>query len=132
MALVAGEVRPAGGDVGLVLIDEQLRGVAGVTGEVMDGGGRSFRHHVAPVCIVMGVAVGADYAISWPLLAEFAPARLRGKLLAFKEAAWYVGYLFAYAVGHGLSVSTSADWNLILGLSTVPHLDRSRAPPGHA
>ncbi|MDI3406460.1 MFS transporter [Streptomyces cavernicola] len=74
------------------------------------------------VRVVMGVAIGADYAIGWPLLAEFAPARLRGKLLAIQEVAWYVGYLLAYAVGYGLAVSTSADWNLILGLSTVPTL----------
>ncbi|POX42954.1 MFS transporter [Streptomyces sp. Ru73] len=71
---------------------------------------------------VMGVAIGADYAIGWPLLAEFAPARLRGKLLAVQEVAWYVGYLLAYATGYGLAVSASADWNVILGLSTVPTL----------
>ncbi|CAL9615747.1 Inner membrane metabolite transport protein YgcS [Streptomyces sp. enrichment culture] len=71
---------------------------------------------------VMGLAIGADYAIGWPLLAEFSPARLRGKLLAFQEVAWYVGYLLAYAVGYALAVSTTVNWNIVLGLSTVPTL----------
>ncbi|MBC8844878.1 MFS transporter, partial [Escherichia coli] len=54
------------------------------------------------------------------LLAEFAPARLRGKLLAILELVWYVGYLVSYAIGWGLTESSMASWQVILGLSTVP------------
>ncbi len=72
------------------------------------------------VRLVMGIAIGADYSIGWPLLAEFAPARLRGKLLAVLELVWYVGYLVSYAIGWGLTESAIAGWQVILGLSTVP------------
>ena len=72
------------------------------------------------VRLVMGIAIGADYSIGWPLLAEFAPARLRGKLLAVLELVWYVGYLMSYAIGWGLTESAIAGWQVILGLSTVP------------
>jgi len=72
------------------------------------------------VRVLMGVAIGADYAIGWPLLAEFSPARMRGRLLVVQEAAWYVGFLVAYALGWVITVSDSANWNVILGLSTVP------------
>ncbi|WP_444633965.1 MFS transporter [Cupriavidus oxalaticus] len=72
------------------------------------------------VRVLMGIAVGADYSIGWPLLAEFSPARLRGKLLAVLELAWYVGFLISYAVGYALTVSSTASWNVILGLSTIP------------
>ncbi|WP_327665374.1 MFS transporter [Streptomyces sp. NBC_00498] len=72
------------------------------------------------VRLVMGLAIGADYSIGWPLLAEFAPARLRGRLLAVQEVAWYVGYLISYAAGYALIASTSVSWTVILGLSTVP------------
>ncbi|HKR40615.1 MAG TPA: MFS transporter [Paraburkholderia sp.] len=72
------------------------------------------------VRILMGIAIGADYSIGWPLLAEFAPARLRGKLLALLELAWYVGYLVSYALGWMLTESHAAGWNVILGLSTIP------------
>ncbi|EMY33017.1 MFS transporter [Arthrobacter crystallopoietes BAB-32] len=70
--------------------------------------------------LVMGIAVGADYAVGWPLLAEFAPARLRGKLLALVEVMWYVGYLVAYAVGYLMVGSTDLPWQVILGVSVVP------------
>lgn len=72
------------------------------------------------VRLAMGMAIGADYAIGWPLLAEFAPAKLRGKLLAIQEVAWYVGYLISYALGYVLVNSIAIDWQLVLGLSTIP------------
>ncbi|WP_433875277.1 MFS transporter [Sinomonas atrocyanea] len=72
------------------------------------------------VRLLMGIAIGADYSIGWPMLAEFSPARLRGKLLSVQEVAWYVGYLASYALGYMLTVSATADWNIILGLSTIP------------
>ncbi|WP_083647269.1 MFS transporter [Pseudochrobactrum sp. B5] len=74
------------------------------------------------VRLVMGMAIGADYAIGWPILAEFAPRRLRGRLLSVQEIGWYAGYLAAYASAMWLTVSTSANWNIILGLSAIPTL----------
>ncbi|BCT78163.1 MFS transporter [Sinomonas cyclohexanicum] len=72
--------------------------------------------------LLMGMAIGADYAIGWPLMVEFSPARLRGKLMAFQEVAWYVGYLLSYAIGYYMSTGIHADWRIILGMSTVPSL----------
>ncbi|NIF78062.1 sugar porter family MFS transporter [Paraburkholderia sp. Cy-641] len=72
------------------------------------------------VRLIMGIAIGADYSIGWPLLAEFAPARVRGKLLAALEVVWYIGYLVSYALGWVLTMSSTAGWNVILGLSTIP------------
>lgn len=72
------------------------------------------------VRVLMGIAIGADYSIGWPLLAEFSPARVRGKLLAVLELAWYVGYLVSYALGWALTVSSATGWHVILGLSTLP------------
>ncbi len=72
------------------------------------------------VRVLMGMAIGADYSIGWPLLAEFAPARMRGKLLSVQEVGWYVGFLIAYALGWAFTMYDIAGWNVILGLSTVP------------
>lgn len=74
------------------------------------------------VRLVMGIAIGADYAIGWPMLAEFAPTRMRGRLLCVQEVGWYAGYLISYALGYALTASNTASWNVILGLSTVPTL----------
>ncbi|MBK0868973.1 MFS transporter [Saccharopolyspora sp. HNM0986] len=72
------------------------------------------------VRLLMGVAIGAEYSIGWPLMAEFAPARLRGRCLSFAEVAWYVGFVVAFVVGWVLTTSFGADWRIVLGTSTVP------------
>ncbi|MGQ4614470.1 MFS transporter [Nocardia sp. R7R-8] len=72
------------------------------------------------VRLLMGIAIGADYSVGWPLLAEFAPRKVRGKLLTLCEVAWYVGFMLAFVVGYLMTVVFSADWRIILGTSTVP------------
>lgn len=72
------------------------------------------------VRLLMGVAIGADYSVGWPLLAEFAPKRIRGKLMSVTEVAWYVGFVTAFIVGYVMSTSFDADWRIILGTSTIP------------
>ncbi|WP_372341187.1 MFS transporter [Streptomyces sp. CC224E] len=38
------------------------------------------------VRLLMGIAIGGEYSIGFPLMAEFAPARLRGRLLGLPES----------------------------------------------
>lgn len=68
--------------------------------------------------LLMGIAIGIEYAVGFPLMAEFAPTRLRGRLLALTVVAWYVGFLIAFLVGH-LLLPANLDWRLILGSSTL-------------
>jgi MFS transporter, putative metabolite transport protein len=70
------------------------------------------------VRLLMGVAIGGEYSIGWPLMAEFAPARLRGRLMAVTLVAWYFGFMLAFLVGHVLIESTDIGWRAILGSST--------------
>ena len=69
------------------------------------------------VRLAMGFAVGMEYAVGWTMLAEFAPARLRGRLLGLTLIAWYAGFLIAYVIGHYLN-EAGVDWRIILGSST--------------
>lgn len=71
------------------------------------------------VRLLMGIAIGGEYSIGWPLMSEFAPARLRGRLLGVTIIAWYVGFMVAFLVGHVLSESTDLSWQAILGTSTI-------------
>ena len=68
---------------------------------------------------LMGVAIGGEYSIGWPLMSEFAPARLRGRLLGVTLIAWYSGFMIAYLVGHTLVTYTDLNWRVILGSSTL-------------
>ncbi|MGW4336381.1 MFS transporter [Rhodococcus koreensis] len=71
------------------------------------------------VRLLMGVAIGVEYSVGWPLLSEFAPARLRGRLMGLTLVAWYVGFMLAFLVGHVLNDATDLSWQVILGSSTV-------------
>jgi MFS transporter, putative metabolite transport protein len=70
------------------------------------------------VRLLMGIAIGAEYSVGWPLMCEFAPARLRGRLVSLSEVAWYVGFMVAFLVGYVLTTATDTDWRFILGTST--------------
>ncbi|SAK72828.1 major facilitator transporter [Caballeronia pedi] len=70
------------------------------------------------VRLMMGVAIGAEYSVGWPLMSEFAPAKLRGRLMGVTLVAWYAGFMVAYAVGFALNESTHLGWRFILGTST--------------
>lgn len=72
--------------------------------------------------LLMGVAIGIEYAVGWPMLAEFAPARLRGKLLILTETSWFIGYLISYTLSFIMIENHIASWNVILGISTIPSL----------
>ncbi|WP_272148395.1 MFS transporter [Burkholderia cepacia] len=70
------------------------------------------------VRLLMGIAIGAEYSVGWPLMSEFAPARLRGRLMGMTLVAWYAGFMIAFVVGYVLNESTHMGWRAILGTST--------------
>ncbi len=72
------------------------------------------------VRLLMGLAIGAEYAIGAPLLSEYAPAKARGKLLASLEVTWYLGYILGFGVGAAFVGAGPDSWRWILGSSTIP------------
>jgi MFS transporter, putative metabolite transport protein len=70
------------------------------------------------VRLLMGIAIGAEYSVGWPLLSEFSPSRIRGRLMGLTLIAWYAGFMFAFVVGYLLDRYTHLGWRNILGTST--------------
>jgi MFS transporter, putative metabolite transport protein len=101
-------------DIGLFAIASGLQFFAGASQFFVDSAVQLFI-----IRFLMGVAIGGEYSIGWPLMAEFAPARLRGRLLGVTLIAWYSGFMVAYLVGHILVSSTDLSWRVILGSSTL-------------
>ena len=66
----------------------------------------------------MGVAIGGEYSIGGPLLSEFSPPKLRGRLLGLTLIAWYVGFMVAFIVGTLLH-DAGTPWRLVIGTSTI-------------
>jgi putative MFS transporter len=69
---------------------------------------------------ILGVAIGADYAIAAALIGEFTPQKQRGAALASMQVAWFVGALTSFVVGAVLQTAGPDSWRWILGSSAVP------------
>lgn len=67
---------------------------------------------------VMGIAIGAEYSVGWPMLAEFSPPHLRGRLMASVNLAWFSGFAIGYTIAT-LATEAGVNYKLILGSSTV-------------
>jgi|tagenome__1003787_1003787.scaffolds.fasta_scaffold20972069_3 putative MFS transporter len=70
------------------------------------------------VRLLMGIAIGIEYGVGWPMLAEFSPTHLRGRLLGGMTIAWYTGFMIAFLIGYLLIENTNLGWQFILGTST--------------
>jgi putative MFS transporter len=74
------------------------------------------------VRLLLGVAVGAEYALGAALLSEFAPADGRGRRLAGMLVTWYGGYLVSVVVAYALVEFGGLSWRWVLATSVVPAL----------
>jgi len=71
--------------------------------------------------IIIGLAVGGDYAVGSTLLAEFAPKKQRGVLMASLNVLWTLGYVCATFVGFFLQKYGGSDnWRWMLVSCTIP------------
>ena len=75
--------------------------------------------------LLMGLAIGADYAIAGSLIAEFASKDRRGPYLAGLITWWYAGFAFAATaalVALAIFGQSEMIWRLMLASSAVPAL----------
>ncbi len=70
--------------------------------------------------LLIGMAIGAEYAIGGPFLAELAPAALRGRLSAWLIASWYIGFLVSVLAGYLMLDVLGLDWRVILATCALP------------
>ncbi len=73
----------------------------------------------------IGIAVGADSAIATAYIAEYAPAKRRGKLSMMQQ--WMItwGILGAYVMGMLIfyiapGLAYAVDWRVLLGIAAIP------------
>jgi putative MFS transporter len=70
--------------------------------------------------LLLGMAIGAEYAIGSPLLAEFAPAQRRGRLSAWLIASWYIGFLASVLAGYLMLDLLGVGWRVIMASCALP------------
>ncbi|PFG41253.1 putative MFS transporter [Georgenia soli] len=71
---------------------------------------------------VVGLGLGSELPVASTLVSEYAPARIRGRLVVILEAFWAVGWLAAALIGYFVVSDTANGWRWALALGAVPAL----------
>ena len=67
--------------------------------------------------VLLGVAIGVEYAVGAALLSELVPSRARGPLLATLQATWFLGFVGANFVALAWA---DTNWRVVLASSAIP------------
>jgi putative MFS transporter len=71
------------------------------------------------VRLLLGISIGAEYAIGATVLAELSPSKGRGRRLSWLQTCWYIGFVVAVATAY-LFKDLGFSWREILATSAVP------------
>jgi len=71
---------------------------------------------------LIGLGLGAELPVASTLVSEFAPARVRGRVVVALEAFWAVGWVLAALIGYLVVPRSDAGWRWALALGALPAL----------
>jgi putative MFS transporter len=71
---------------------------------------------------LIGLGLGAELPVASTLVSEYAPARVRGRVVVLLEAFWAVGWLLAALIGYLVVPGSDDGWRWALALGAVPAL----------
>lgn len=71
---------------------------------------------------VVGLGLGAELPVASTLVSEFAPRRIRGRMVVALESFWAIGWLLAAVIGYLLVPAHEDGWRWALALGAVPAL----------
>lgn len=69
---------------------------------------------------LVGLGLGAELPVASTYVSEFAPARMRGRLIVILEAFWAVGWTAAALIGYFVIPSSDAGWRWAFALGAIP------------
>lgn len=71
---------------------------------------------------VVGLGLGAELPVASTLVSEFAPRRIRGRVVVWLEAFWALGWILAAVIGTAVAASGPTGWRWTLAIGVVPAL----------
>ena len=71
---------------------------------------------------LIGLGLGAELPVASTLVSEFAPARLRGRVVVGLEAFWAVGWTLAALIGYLVVPGSDSGWRWAFALGAAPAL----------
>ncbi|MGO4956203.1 MFS transporter [Luteococcus sp. Sow4_B9] len=69
---------------------------------------------------IVGLGLGAELPVASTLVSEFAPARIRGRMVVALEAFWAVGWMMAALLGYLVIPMSDDGWRWALAVGLVP------------
>ena len=69
---------------------------------------------------LVGLGLGAELPVASTYVSEFAPARMRGRLIVILEAFWAVGWTAAALIGYLVIPSSDDGWRWAFALGAIP------------
>lgn len=69
---------------------------------------------------LVGLGLGAELPVASTYVSEFAPARMRGRLIVILEAFWAIGWTVAALIGYFVIPASEAGWRWAFALGAVP------------
>ncbi|SNR58725.1 MFS transporter [Blastococcus mobilis] len=71
---------------------------------------------------LIGLGLGAELPVASTLVSEFAPARVRGRVVVLLEAFWAVGWTLSALIGYFVVPRSDAGWRWALAIGALPAL----------
>ncbi|WP_040337082.1 MFS transporter [Candidatus Blastococcus massiliensis] len=71
---------------------------------------------------LIGLGLGAELPVASTLVSEFAPARVRGRVVVWLEAFWALGWTMAALVGFFVVPRSDEGWRWALAIGALPAL----------
>lgn len=71
---------------------------------------------------VVGLGLGAELPVASTLVSEFAPTRVRGKMVVWLESFWALGWILAALIGYFVIPLSPNGWRWALAVGVVPTL----------
>lgn len=68
----------------------------------------------------VGLGLGAELPVASTYVSEFAPARIRGRLIVILEAFWAVGWTAAAVIGYFVVPASEHGWRWAFALGAIP------------
>lgn len=69
---------------------------------------------------LVGLGLGAELPVASTYVSEFAPARMRGRIIVVLEAFWAVGWTASALIGYLVIPSVAEGWRWALAIGAVP------------
>jgi putative MFS transporter len=69
---------------------------------------------------VVGLGLGAELPVASTYVSEFAPARMRGRIIVVLEAFWAVGWTASALIGYFVIPNVAEGWRWALAIGAIP------------